>query len=249
MAGTAALSRARSLHPNTSRSEPPGPPLLHVESLTLHFDQGSVKALDGVDMEVREGEFVAITGPSGCGKSSLLSLLGTLEMPTSGDIHFRSLAYSGIRDLSLFRRRHIGFIFQSFHLMPTLSAWDNVLIPTVGGPGAASDHRERARALLSKLDLQARLDHFPSRLSGGERQRVAIARALVNDPDLILADEPTGSLDSHSARQVLDLLTDIRKDRGLTLILVTHDPVVAARADRQVSMRDGRIERRQGAAR
>jgi len=246
MAGTAAPSRASSPQRTILQPEPPGSPVLRVENLALHFDQGRVKALDGVDMEVGEGEFVAITGASGCGKSSLLSLLGTLDMPTSGEIHFRSQAYSGIRDPSSFRRRHIGFVFQSFHLMPTLSAWDNVLIPTVGGIGAAADHRERARALLSKLGLQERLDHFPSKLSGGERQRVAIARALINDPDVILADEPTGSLDSHSARQVLDLLTDIRNERGLTLILVTHDPVVAARADRQVSMHDGRIERSRG---
>jgi len=219
----------------------PASAMLRVERLALHFDAGSVKALDGVDLVIAEGEFVAITGPSGCGKSSLLALLGTLDVPTSGEIHFRAQAYSAMRDLSLFRRQHIGFVFQSFHLIPTLSALDNVVVATIGCAGASSEHSERARALLSQLGLQGRLAHLPSTLSGGERQRVAIARALINDPDLILADEPTGSLDSASAQHVLDLLAGIRKERELTLVLVTHDPAVAARADRRVAMRDGRI--------
>jgi len=219
----------------------PASAMLRARKLALHFDAGSVKALDGVDLEICEGEFVAVTGPSGCGKSSLLALLGTLDVPTSGEIHFRSQAYSAIRDLSLFRRRHIGFVFQSFHLIPTLSALDNVVIPTIGRAGAACEHNKRARELLAQLGLQGRLAHLPSRLSGGERQRVAIARALINDPDLILADEPTGSLDSASALHVLDLLAGLRKERGLTLVLVTHDAAVAARADRHIAMRDGRI--------
>ncbi|HZW26422.1 MAG TPA: ABC transporter ATP-binding protein [Gallionella sp.] len=215
--------------------------ILSTRNLSLHFDEGQTRALDGVDIEIGEGEFVAITGPSGCGKSSLLNLIGTLDTPTSGDIHFRSRPYSALGDLSLFRRENIGFIFQSFHLLPTLSALDNVLVPTIGRPGASADHEERARALLSRLGLSNRLDHFPGRMSGGERQRVAIARALINDPDLILADEPTGSLDSANAAHVLDLLDCIRHEKELTVIMVTHDAGVSARADRVIKMRDGKI--------
>ena len=213
-------------------------PILSSRNLSLHFDGGRTRALDGMDIAIREGEFVAITGPSGCGKSSLLNLIGTLDTPTSGDIHFRSRPYSALGDLSLFRRENIGFIFQSFHLLPTLSALDNVLVPTIGRPG---DHEERARALLSRLGLSSRLDHFPGKLSGGERQRVAIARALINDPDIILADEPTGSLDSANAAHVLNLLDCIRREKELTVIMVTHDANVSARADRVIRMRDGRI--------
>jgi putative ABC transport system ATP-binding protein len=216
--------------------------IVGVENLRLHFDDGKIKALNGIDLEIREHEFVAIVGPSGCGKSSLLNVIGTLDTQTSGEIYFRSRPYSTIRDASLFRRQHIGFIFQSFHLIPTLSALDNVIVPTIGCPGSANHHRERARGLLSKLGLRERLHQFPSRTSGGERQRIAIARALINEPDVILADEPTGSLDSTNAAQVLDVIAEVRKEKGLTLILVTHDTTVSSRADRVVHVRDGRIE-------
>jgi putative ABC transport system ATP-binding protein len=215
------------------------------ENLALHFDAGKTKALNGIDIEIREGEFVAMVGPSGCGKSSLLNLIGTLDTPTSGEIYFRSRPYSTMRDLSLFRRQHIGFIFQSFHLISTLSALDNVIVPTIGCPGSAKNHRERARDLLAKLGLDKRLDHFPSTMSGGERQRVAIARALINDPDVILADEPTGSLDSVNAAHVMEVIADIRKEHGLTVIVVTHDATVSSRADRVVHVRDGKIDHRQ----
>ena len=216
--------------------------IIRAENLALHFDQGHTKALDGIDVHIHEGEFVAIVGPSGCGKSSLLHLIGTLDIPTSGDIYFRSQPYSTIRDLSLFRRQHIGFIFQSFYLIPTLSALDNVVVPTIGCPGSAKGHRERAKDLLSKLGLRDRLDHFPGNMSGGERQRVAVARAMINAPDVILADEPTGSLDSDNALQVLDVIADVRKEKGLTVIMVTHDPSVSSRADRVVPVRDGKLD-------
>lgn len=214
-------------------------PILSTHKLSLLFDEGQTRALDGVDIEVGEGEFVTITGPSGCGKSSLLNLIGTLDTPTSGDIHFRTQPYSALRDLSLFRRENIGFIFQSFNLLPTLSALDNVLVPTIGRTG---DHEERARELLARLGLSNRLNHFPGKLSGGERQRVAIARALINDPDIILADEPTGSLDSANAIQVLDVIDGIRREKELTVIMVTHDASVSARADRIIRMRDGKLD-------
>src|SRR5512146_1317246 len=134
--------------------------IVRADNLALHFDDGQTRALDGINFEIREGEFVAIVGPSGCGKSSLLNLIGTLDNPTSGEIYFRSQPYSGIRDLSLFRRQNIGFIFQSFHLLPTLTALDNVLVPTIGCPGAAKEYEEKARYLLSQLGLSKRLDHF-----------------------------------------------------------------------------------------
>lgn len=215
-------------------------PILSAHQLHLHFDDDRTLALNGVDIEIMAGEFVAITGPSGCGKSSLLNLLGMLEQPTSGEIKFRGEPYSEIRNPALFRRHNIGFIFQSFHLIPTLSALDNVLVPTLGRSGQA-DALLHARNLLEKMGLSERLDHFPATLSGGERQRVAIARALINTPSILLADEPTGSLDSRSAGQVLDLLAQVRQERQLTLIIVTHDPAVSARADRVIRMQDGKI--------
>jgi putative ABC transport system ATP-binding protein len=228
--------------------KPASDSVIRGDKLALHFDAGKTKALNGIDIEVRDGEFVAMVGPSGCGKSSLLNLIGTLDRPTSGEIYFRSQPYSAIRDLSLFRRQHIGFIFQSFHLIPTLTALQNVVVPTIGCPGSTDNHRERARSLLSRLGLRERMDHFPGQLSGGERQRVAIARALVNDPDVILADEPTGSLDSTNAAQVLDVIAEVRKEKGLTVVMVTHDPSVSGRADRIVHVRDGMNDHNMGQA-
>lgn len=220
-------------------------PLIRINGITLYFDGGHTRALNGVDLAIQEGEFVAIVGPSGSGKSSLLNVIGTLDTPTAGEIHFRDQAYSSIRDASLFRRENFGFIFQGFHLIPTLSALDNVIVPTIGCEGRG--YQARAQALLSSLGLQDRLNHFPGKLSGGERQRVAIARSLINQPRVILADEPTGSLDSENAQQVLDLLTQVVREQGLTLIMVTHDASVSARADRIVHMRDGRVEHPLGA--
>ncbi len=217
-------------------------PVLSTKGLALHFDGGRTKALDGVDIDIREGEFVAITGPSGCGKSSLLNLFGTLDSPTSGELFFRGQPYSAIREFSLFRRENIGFIFQSFHLIPTLTALDNVLVPAIGSSGPKDGHRERAKALLLQMGLQDRLYHFPAQMSGGERQRVAIARALINNPAIILADEPTGSLDSANAVQVLDMMVRMRQEESLTIVMVTHDAGVSSRADRIIRMRDGRVE-------
>jgi putative ABC transport system ATP-binding protein len=222
--------------------------IISLNGLVLHFDGGRTKAVDGVALDVREGEFVAIVGPSGCGKSSLLNLIGTLDVPTSGEIRFRDQAYSTIRDFSLFRRKNIGFVFQSALLIPTLNALDNVLVSTVGCAAPQGGFTARATQLLSKLSLQDRLDHYPAQMSGGERQRVSIARALINDPDVILADEPTGSLDSANAAHVLDMLQDIRKEKALTIVMVTHDPAISVRADRIVHMRDGKIEYTEGAA-
>ena len=221
-------------------------PVIRAKNLALYFDERKTKALDGFDMEVGDGEFLAIVGPSGCGKSSLLNLIGLLDVPTSGEIYFRGKPYSSIRDLSLFRRKHIGFVFQSFHLIPTLSVLENVLVPTIAGSGSSQDYKTSARSLLSRLGLDGKLDQFPGTMSGGERQRVAIARALINNPDVILADEPTGSLDSAHAQQVLDLISEFNREKGLTVVMVTHDPDVSARADRAIHLRDGKLDLRGG---
>ena len=199
--------------------------MVRIENVALHFDDGKTTALNGISATVEEGEFVAIVGPSGCGKSSLLNVIGTLERPTTGEVYFRCQPYSNIADASLFRRQHFGFIFQSFHLIPTLSALDNVVVATIGCPGPAREHTQRARQLLAQLGLRDRIDHFPRTMSGGERQRVAIARALINNPDLILG-----------------VISEIRQQRGISIVVVTHDPEVSGRADRVVSMRDGKIE-------
>ena len=223
-------------------------PIIRTEKLALHFDDGNTRALDGLDLQVQEGEFLAVVGPSGCGKSSLLNLIGLLDAPTSGEIHFRGKPYAAIDEPSLFRRRHIGFVFQSFHLLPTLTALDNVLVPTISSSWPLRSPRALALSLLARLGLEGKAGQLPAKLSGGERQRVAIARALMNHPDVILADEPTGSLDSMNANQVLDLLMEFRKENGLTVIMVTHDRDVSARASRMVRLRDGKLDQTGGMA-
>lgn len=216
--------------------------VIRADDLRLYFDEGQTRALDGVSLAVRRGEFVALTGPSGCGKSSLLNIIGTLDTPTSGAIRYCDTDYSALPDLALFRRQHIGFVFQAFNLIATLSALDNVLVATLGGNTPVAASRAKACALLTRLGLAKRLHHLPGKLSGGERQRVAIARALINDPDIILADEPTGSLDSASADEVLALLAEVRRERGLTIVMVSHDAGVSAHADRIIRLRDGKLD-------
>ena len=222
----------------------PGPaahPLIEARGLRRTFESGRVEALRGLDLRLAEGEFVAIQGPSGCGKSTLLQILGGLDEPTGGDLLFRGERRPRIRDLAAFRARTVGFVFQSAHLLPTLSALENVQIPMFEMPWRAADRRARARALLAAVGLDDRLGHRPPQLSGGERQRVAIARSLANQPRLLLADEPTGSLDSENARLILAVLRDVHLRHGVTLVVVTHDPAVAAQADRVLPMLDGRL--------
>jgi ABC-type lipoprotein export system ATPase subunit len=215
--------------------------LLRCEALRMEYDDGAVVAVADATLDIHEGEFVAITGPSGCGKSTLLQLFGLLDVPTGGRLFYGPTSYEGISDASLFRRQRFGFVFQSFHLIATLTALENVIAPTLAARGLLHHHVHRARELLFRLGLEARMDQFPGRLSGGERQRVAIARALINDPPVILADEPTGSLDSNAASEVLRLLIELRQERGLTLVIVTHDAAVSSLADRIIQMRDGRV--------
>src|SRR6185295_3146180 len=214
---------------------------LEAKALTREFDEGQVKALRGVDFSISEGEFVAIVGPSGCGKSTLLQLLGALDRPTSGTLLYRGKSIADDPNPAAYRARQVGFIFQAFHLLPTFTAGENVQIPMFEGDRSASERRERAIELLKLVGLENRVDHLPSKLSGGERQRVAVARSLANEPSLLLADEPTGNLDSENAHSVLDLITRLQQEQGRTMIMVTHDPTIAERAGRVLRMKDGRI--------
>ena len=201
-----------------------------------------MRALNGVDLDVERGEMVAIMGPSGSGKSTLLHLLGALESPTSGTIALAGRHFEGLsdRELTMLRREMIGFVFQFFNLLPALTAEENVLLPAL--IAGRHDEGERARSLLERVGLSERGHHLPAELSGGEQQRVSIARALLMAPELVLADEPTGNLDSHSGAQVLELLGELNRDEGHTIVLVTHDPEAAKVAGRVVRLRDGRVE-------
>jgi putative ABC transport system ATP-binding protein len=214
-----------------------------VNQLVKEFDHGRIHALTGLDLEVVRGEFVAVTGPSGCGKSTLIHLLAALDEPTSGTItvHGEPLPHRP-RQLDHYRRHAVGLVFQLHNLLPNITALQNVEIATVGTGLARRKQRERAMQLLDEVGLASRADSRPARLSGGERQRVAIARALANDPPLLLADEPTGSLDSESSADVLTFLQGIRTERNMTILMVTHDSRAAEAADRMVRLRDGRID-------
>lgn len=217
---------------------PPGP-LAEARGLVKEFDEGRVKALRGLDLIIRRGELLAVTGPSGCGKSTLLQILGALDVPDAGELIFDGRPLGRGMDLAAFRAREIGFIFQSFHLIPTLTAAENVEVPMFELGLNRKARRARAAELLESVGLGHRLGHLPSRLSGGERQRVAVARSLANTPRLLLADEPTGNLDSASAARIVDLLLEVHQRHGTAMVIVTHDPGVAARAERVVRMLDG----------
>jgi len=210
-------------------------------ALKKEYDDGQVQALRGVDFRIEQGEFVAIIGPSGCGKTTLLQMLGALDKPSTGSLHYRGSSLPDMADPSAYRAREIGFIFQSFHLLPTFTALENIQIPMLETELPVSERRERAIALLKSVGLEHRAHHFPAKLSGGERQRVAIARSLANGPSVLLADEPTGNLDSENARLILDLLVRLHEEQLVTLILVTHDLMIARKAARNLQMKDGRI--------
>jgi putative ABC transport system ATP-binding protein len=222
----------------------PGP-LFELHGVAKRFRRGevTVAAVDGIDLEISAGELVAIEGPSGSGKTTLLQLLGALDRPDEGSLLFEGRDLVGLSDgdLAHLRLRAFGFVFQQFNLIPTLSALENVeaVLAPAGVRGDAL--RQRASELLEEVDLTARGDHLPSHLSGGEQQRVAIARALANEPRVILADEPTGNLDSKTGADVIELLAGLAGRRGTTVVVATHDVTLAARAPRRVAMRDGRI--------
>jgi putative ABC transport system ATP-binding protein len=215
--------------------------LLYADDVHKQYPDGQVRALNGVTFGLRAGEATAITGPSGSGKSTLLNVLGTLDRPDRGEVYYQGEPLSARRDLDRFRARQIGFVFQSFFLLPTLTSRENVQVPMFGGPLGPRARAKKADELLDLVGMGHRAGHRPGKLSVGERQRVALARALANDPVLLLADEPTGNLDSDNATRVLDLLTGLRRDRNLALVVVTHSADVAARADRVVQMRDGAV--------
>jgi putative ABC transport system ATP-binding protein len=216
--------------------------LVHARGLRKDYGsgQGLVRALDAVDLDVNRGEAVAVMGPSGCGKSTLLHLIGGLDRPSAGQLSVAGHRLDELseRALAHLRRDQIGFVFQAFHLMDELTAQENVELPALLAGYSPNEARTRATALLDQVGLADRARHLPPMLSGGQRQRVAIARALANDPGIVLADEPTGNLDSASAFDVLSLLADLQA-QGLTLVIVTHDERIATTADRLISMRDG----------
>ena len=216
-------------------------PVIRTVGLVKTFDEGRLRALDNVDLEVGAGEFVAIVGPSGCGKSTLLNLIAALDLPTEGSIFVAGHELATTHHLNHFRAQDIGLVFQLDNLLPTLTALENIQVPMFGQRLSGHERRARAEDLLRVVGLTARSRTRPPQLSGGERQRVAIARALANRPAIVLADEPTGRLDTHSGALIMDLLETLCREQGTTLVIVSHDPTVAARADRVIHMLDGRI--------
>jgi len=227
--------------PQTQATSSSPSSVIEAHDVVKVYDDGMIRALDGVDLTVAGGEFVAITGPSGCGKSTLLHLLAALDRPTSGTIRVDGYDMNHLRHSNRFRRQEIGLIFQLHNLLPRLSVLGNVEIAMAGSHRPHAERSVYARRLLGDVDLAELADRRPTQLSGGERQRVAIARALANDPRILLADEPTGSLDSASVEVVLRLFQQLRDERGVTIVLVTHDNVVAGIADRIVRMLDGKV--------
>jgi len=222
-----------------------GKPLLRATDLfkTYQIGRRQVEVLRGVSFEVNSGEFIALRGASGSGKSTLLHLLGGLDVPDRGAIAFggENLRGYGAAKLAAFRNRQVGFVFQAYHLLPELDALENVCLPARMARRDARQVESRARALLKRVGLESRMDHRPAELSGGEQQRVAIARALINQPSLVLADEPTGNLDSKTGGGIMDLLGGLQREDRMTLVMVTHDPGVASRAPRVLELVDGRV--------
>ena len=220
-------------------------PAIETHDLHMHYGEGrtQVRALDGVDLVIEAGEMVSIMGPSGSGKSTLLHVVGALESPTSGSIAVAGRHYEGLGDQELteLRRDHIGFVFQFFNLLPSLTAEENATLPAVIAKRHDPAVRGRARMLLERVGLGDRMDHLPAELSGGQQQRVSIARALLLSPELVLADEPTGNLDTRSGREVLRILRELNEEEGHTIVMVTHDPAAAAAADRVIFLQDGKV--------
>jgi ABC-type lipoprotein export system ATPase subunit len=221
-------------------------PLLHARALTKTYTMGKrlLQVLRGVDLDVDRGEFLALRGASGSGKSTLLHLIGGLDLPNTGEIFFngQNLVEFTERQLTDFRNRRVGFIFQSYHLLPELDALENVCLPAQMARAAREETEARGRELLHQVGLKDRLEHKPYELSGGEQQRVAIARALINGPELILADEPTGNLDSRTGGEIIELLKSLRAEKQTTLVIATHDGKIAAHAERVFELVDGRIQ-------
>lgn len=216
-------------------------PMIELRSVGRHYQQGNVDAVDDVSFSIPAGQYVAILGKSGSGKTTLLNLIGGLDQATSGEILFEGKRLQGSRSLDEHRSRHIGFVFQSYYLLPNLTAAENVQIPMFESDESPAGRSKRASDLLEQVGLSGRQGHLPAELSGGECQRVAIARALANQPRVVLADEPTGALDSETGESILDLLERLVRSEGITLLVVTHDESVAARAERRIQLADGKL--------
>lgn len=220
-------------------------PVIDVRNLTKDYHLGKimVPALRGIDLQIFPGEMVAIMGPSGSGKSTLMNMIGCLDSPTSGEYYLDSLLVSDLKDdeLAIVRNQKIGFVFQNYNLLPRINAIENVTLP-IRYSNNTANMRQRAEAALQSVGLGNRMHHKPNELSGGQQQRVAVARALVNEPAILLADEPTGNLDSQSGKEIMDLLLNLNQEQKTTIVLVTHDPTVAAQAERIVQLFDGLIK-------
>jgi len=215
-----------------------------IKAVNIHKSFGELEVLKGVDLTVGKGEIVSIVGPSGAGKTTLLQILGTLDKPNAGEVLVNGVDFSKLneKELAAFRNRHIGFIFQFHQLLPEFTALENVMIPALIARKDNKKTTQKAKELLAYLQLSDRMEHKPSELSGGEKQRVAVARALINDPSLILADEPSGSLDSKNKDELHKLLFELRDKFGLTVVIVTHDKELAALSDRVIEMKDGLVQ-------
>ncbi|WP_414469877.1 ABC transporter ATP-binding protein [Methanobacterium sp. ACI-7] len=215
--------------------------VIEIKDLKKSYDKGKIKALTGINLEVKKGEFVSIIGPSGSGKSTLLNMIGALDKGNEGSIIVAGIDLMQKKDLSEFRSKEIGFVFQLHNLIPNLSVLENVQIPMLETSSSGKEMEERAMELLKAVELEDKINQRPPKLSGGERQRVAIARALVNNPSIILADEPTGALDSKTGDIILNLLKNLHKKENVTLVMVTHEPYVANMADKIITVLDGKI--------
>ncbi|MCK6425204.1 MAG: ABC transporter ATP-binding protein [Burkholderiaceae bacterium] len=215
--------------------------LLRVEALGRDYEEGRVQALRDIGFRAEAGQCIALTGPSGCGKSTLLSLLGLLDRPSRGRILLAGEDLAQVRDAAAFRARRVGFVFQFHHMLPTMTLQENVEAPMIALGLGRRERRERAAAMLEQVDLAARAHFLPAQVSGGERQRAAVARALVNAPTLLLADEPTGNLDSRNGQRVVDLLVAQARERGALVLVATHNPEIAAALDRRIALRDGAL--------
>lgn len=224
-------------HTNTAE------PIVRVENLTKIYGSGetAVRALDRLSVELQAGEFVAVMGPSGCGKSTLLNMLGALDQPSEGTVRVAGEDLSNLKDVDRFRARTVGFVFQLHNLLPTMTAQENVEIPLQGQINSRKERKKRAAHLMELVGLADRRDHLPGQLSGGQRQRVAIARSLANSPSLILADEPSGALDSQSSDEIMTLLAELNRSQGTSIVVVTHDRRVAQATQRVLRMQDGAI--------
>jgi len=216
--------------------------IIEIRNLKKSYDDGKIKALNGLDLEVKKGEFLSIMGPSGSGKSTLLNMIGALDVADEGKIKVAGIDLTKASKLNEFRSKEIGFVFQMHNLIPNLTVLENVEIPMYESDLSTDQMKERALKLLKSVNLEDKRDQIPTKLSGGERQRVAIARALVNHPSIILADEPTGALDSKTGDVILKLLRDLHEKENVTLVMVTHEPYVGKMADRIVNVLDGKIQ-------